>query len=32
MSLDQNNRALVFMASDPLSQQVPLIGLWLYGV
>lgn len=32
MSLDQNNRALVFMASDPLAQQVPLIGLWVYGV
>lgn len=32
LTLDQNQRILPFMASDPLAQQVPLIGIWTYGL
>ena len=29
LTLDQNQRMLPFMASDPISRQVPLIGAWV---
>jgi hypothetical protein len=32
MTLDQNQRICPFMASDPISQRVPLIGVWISGV
>lgn len=32
VSLDANQRMLFFMTSDPLAAQIPLIGLWVYGI
>ena len=32
LTLDQNHRMCPLMASDPVSLQVPLIGVWIYGV
>jgi len=32
ISLDANQRMLLFATSDPLASQIPLIGLWIYGI
>ena len=32
LTLDQNHRICPLMASDPISLQVPLIGVWIFGV
>lgn len=32
VSLDANQRMLFFTTSDPLAAQIPLIGLWVYGI
>lgn len=32
LTLDQNQRMCPLMASDPMALQVPLIGVWIFGV
>lgn len=32
LTLDQNHRMCPLMASDPMALQVPLIGVWIFGI